>query len=386
LSPRRIVALKSRTSGAPAPGQAKSTCSSSATTRPLRTPASSCSRAWPSASRHARDAARAPRLHPLPHPGLLLPEQLVRARVGLGLRRELRVALPFEGGEVAGAAVQPAAVQLDDARGHRVEEGAVVADQHHRAGVVAQQRLEPGDRVQVEVVRRLVEQQQPGPRDQRLRERDALARAAGQIADALRPVELQLRQHAPDLLLPVPAVQRLDPRLQRVQVLARRVRLVARAQRAGVGHAVGDHVEHRVRLVEAALLRDIAAAQALRPAQLARVRRLEPREQPQQRRLARAVAADQADALAGIDDQVGAGEQRHVAVGQVRSGQGQQRHRDRSGGGPRIIGTAGRRGCRSAGRERFAGIRPGPAAAPCRARATVRYAANVPVRAGTRGL
>jgi hypothetical protein len=44
--------------------------------------------------------------------------------------------------------------------GHRVEQVAVVADQEQRARVAAQVRLEPGDRLEVEVVGRLVEQHQ----------------------------------------------------------------------------------------------------------------------------------------------------------------------------------------------------------------------------------
>src|SRR5690606_18460844 len=47
-------------------------------------------------------------------------------------------------------------------------------------------------------------------------------------------------------------------------------------------------------------------------------------EQAQQRRLAGAVAADQADALAGLDGEVGVVEQRVVAVGQLDAGEGNE--------------------------------------------------------------
>jgi hypothetical protein len=59
-----------------------------------------------------------------------------------------------------------------------------VRDDHHRARKAAQQLLEPGDRVQVEMVGGLVEQQHVGQCHQRLRQRDALL--PPELADAAR--------------------------------------------------------------------------------------------------------------------------------------------------------------------------------------------------------
>ena len=94
------------------------------------------------------------------------------------------------------------------------------------------------------MVGRLVEQQHVGHGDQRLRQRDALLRAARELADRARAVEVQLRQRRLDALLPVPGVERLDPRLQRVEVDALGVRLVALAHDARLGDALADRVEH----------------------------------------------------------------------------------------------------------------------------------------------
>ncbi len=233
---------------------------------------------------------------------------------------------PLVGAEVARVAAQHAAVELDDARGHRVEEGAVVGDQHHAALEAAQQLLEPGDRVQVQVVGGLVEQQHLGHGHQRLRQRDALLHAAGQAADVARAVQVQLRQRGVDALLPGPGVQRLDARLQRVEVVARRMRLVARAQRLGLGHAFADDVEDAVRRLEQRLLRHVADAQALRHLQQSVVELLQAGQHLQQRGLAGAVAADQAKPLAGLERERRAVEQCDMAVGQVGVREGQDGH------------------------------------------------------------
>ena len=81
--------------------------------------------------------------------------------------------------EVAGVAavvhVAAAPVELEDAGGHPVEHVAVVGDEHEAAAVRGQALLEPGDGVDVEVVRRLVEDQQR----RRRRPRRAGRRRAG---------------------------------------------------------------------------------------------------------------------------------------------------------------------------------------------------------------
>jgi hypothetical protein len=74
-------------------------------------------------------------------------EQLVGAGVGQRLvRAAVRTPCALEGGEVAGVAAQLAAVELDDARAHAFEEGAVVRDdEQRRAGKAAQHVLQPQD-------------------------------------------------------------------------------------------------------------------------------------------------------------------------------------------------------------------------------------------------
>src|SRR5439155_13557292 len=82
-----------------------------------------------------------------------------------------------------------------DVRGDAVEEPAVVADDHHTAAEVQQRVLQRPQRVHVEVVGRLVQQQQVAAAAQQLGQVDAVALAAGQLADLallVGPLEVEL--------------------------------------------------------------------------------------------------------------------------------------------------------------------------------------------------
>jgi hypothetical protein len=68
-------------------------------------------------------------------------------------------------------------------RHHVVEEGAVVADQEHRAVVVLQQGFEQLQGFDVEVVGRLVEHQHVGRPREQARQQQAVALAAGERLD-----------------------------------------------------------------------------------------------------------------------------------------------------------------------------------------------------------
>ena len=75
-----------------------------------------------------------------------------------------------------------AAIELENPAGDVVEEVAIVRDGDDRAGIVLEEALEPGDRFGVEMVGRLVEQQQVGRLQQQPAQRDAAALAARQRA------------------------------------------------------------------------------------------------------------------------------------------------------------------------------------------------------------
>ena len=112
---------------------------------------------------------------------------------------------------------------------------------------------------------------------------------------------MQLRQRGVHALLPVPGIQRLDAGLQRVKVHAVFMRFIGIAHRARLRHAFAHRLENRVAGFEHRLLRHIADAQPLRHLQQPVVELFEARNHLQQRGLARAIAANQAQALTGVE-------------------------------------------------------------------------------------
>ena len=87
------------------------------------------------------------------------------------------------------------ATQLERRGRRRLEEPAVVRDEDHRGVERGEPRLEPLDRRDVEVVRRLVEQQQVGVAAERARERGARQLAAREGRE--RPVEVVVDEAEP---------------------------------------------------------------------------------------------------------------------------------------------------------------------------------------------
>ncbi len=130
---------------------------------------------------HAAFIAGAAGLDALADPHLFLRQPLVEQRVLARLVRELRGFLFRVVVVIAGPAAELPAVEIDDARGNAVDEGAVVADEQQRAAEFQQQLFQPLDGVDVQMVGGLVEQQQLGLHHQRARQQHAPAPAAGEI-------------------------------------------------------------------------------------------------------------------------------------------------------------------------------------------------------------
>src|SRR5437762_2983492 len=96
----------------------------------------------------------------LPAPlGPMTPTMPPRGLLFLFLRQTLTLLLQ-PGRVVALPRDALAAVQLQDPAGHIIEEVAIVGHRDHRAGILLQMSLQPGNRLGVEVVRRLVEEEQ----------------------------------------------------------------------------------------------------------------------------------------------------------------------------------------------------------------------------------
>ena len=111
-----------------------------------------------------------------------------------------------------------------------------MGDQHHGVGIVDQELLEPVARLEVEVVGRLVEQQQPGAAQQQLGQRDAHLPAAGERLGGfleVGPFEAETAQHGVHLRLDAVAVAILEGGLDLAVAVERGVVLGRREARVG---------------------------------------------------------------------------------------------------------------------------------------------------------
>ena len=231
------------------------------------------------------------------------------------------VALPRDAG---------AAVELEDPAGHVVEEVAIVGDGDDRARVLLERALEPGDRLGVEVVGRLVEEQQVGLGEQEPAERDAAALAPGERGDvgvARREAE---RVHGDlERAVELPGAGGVDLGLEVGLLLEERVDVgvgvtegrahlvVAVDELLGLADALGDVAGHVLGRVELGLLGQEAHREAGGEARLASEAVVLARHDAQQRGLARAVGPDDADLGAGIEGQVDA--LQDLAVGRIEA-------------------------------------------------------------------
>ena len=177
--------------------------------------------------------------------------------------------------------------------------------EHHRALVFGQEGFEPGDGLDIEVIGRLVEQQQLRLADQRARQQHAPLPSARQRVDIDVGRQLQPRHHHVGLVRALPLVVRIE----RAETLA---------------HHLGDGAIGRQRHI----LNEPRHARARLPPHGAPIGRQIAGDDLHQRRLAGAIAADDRDALAGIDLERHIVEKRNVAVGVRDVFEGDERHAD----------------------------------------------------------
>ena len=242
---------------------------------------------------------------------LHLLRSLLRSLEGAVLPFEGKGARRFELAPAAGVLTQRARprVDLGDPRHRPVEEDAIVGDDREPARESVHEAFEPVEPVEVQIVRRLVEQEhveareqdrrQPGPRRLAARERRRL------LVERDGQPELRARRARPRF--EICASQR-EEALERGSVrigapaggvaLDRRLRVGD----AGAARQVGQEGLPRAPVV---LLRQVADGQRSgRPLDPALVRLVEPCEQAQQRRLAGPVGADEPEPRARAECQV----------------------------------------------------------------------------------
>ena len=204
--------------------------------------------------------------------------------------------------------VQAAAVDLADPLGDVVEEVPVVGDREDGTGVRGEVLLEPQHGLGVQVVGGLVEQQQVRLLEQQLAQRHTAALATGEHGDVrVRRRAAQRVHRLLELRVELPRVGVVDGFLQLAHLGQQRVEVgVGLGHQAAdlveavdlgldVGHGLLDVAEDRLLLVERRLLLKDADGVPGREPRLTVRRRVEARHDLEDRRLAGAVRADDAD-------------------------------------------------------------------------------------------
>jgi len=209
-------------------------------------------------------------------------------------------------------------VELENPAGDVVEEVAIVGDGDDRSGVLLEKTLEPRDGLGVQVIGRLVEQQQIG-----LLEQNSTQRHAAPLATRERRHVGVTRRHAQrvhgdlDGAVQLPEIRRIDPILQRRLLLEQRVHLVvierlreasahlleAPQQLALRSNSLLDVPEHVQGRVEGGLLGQMPDANAGGRAGLAHEVFVEAGHDVQQAALSRAVESEHTDLGAGEEGQ-----------------------------------------------------------------------------------
>ena len=249
---------------------------------------------------------------------LLLGQHRLLARVGGLAVRFADRALALVEIVVARVHRDLAVVDLGDLRDDAVHELAVVRRHEQRAGSRFQEAFEPDDRLDVEMVGRLVHQQHVGLAEQHARHGHAHLPAARQRADvAVDPlvVEPEAVEHLARLGLERVAAEVLVFLLHFAEAREDRIHLV---RRVGVAHRVIELLELVMQVADAAaaenrfvehraaghlldVLAEVADGQLLRDRDVAFVGHFLAGDHPEQRRLAGSVRADEADFLAGVE-------------------------------------------------------------------------------------
>ena len=219
---------------------------------------------------------------------------------------------------VARVARDFAAVDLGNPGDDAVHEVAIVRRHEQRPGPRLEERLEPDDRLDVEVVRRLVHQQDVGFAEQHARHGDAHLPAARQRADvAVDPlvVEPEAMENLARAALERVAAEMVVLLLHLAEALENPVHLVGApgiferllqllelVMQVADAPAAGDRlVEHRAARHLLDVLAEVADGELLRHRHVAFVRLLFARDHAEERRLARPVRSDEPDLLAGIE-------------------------------------------------------------------------------------
>ena len=247
--------------------------------------------------------ADAASLDPLPNPDFLDGQSLVEQGVLLVLDCQGRLFADQKRVVIAGPIEQPPAIDLHDPRGQSPQELAIVGHEDQGPVPASQERLQPLNRVEIEMVRRFVEQQHVGPGDDRPCEQHAAFHPRREPLKRRLGVEFH---HLNDLLGPL--------FLLPLGLLA-----------LGIEPLPHD-LRHRSGEVQGNLLREPGHARAGMECQRPAVPLDLTTQQPHERRLARSIAAQEPDSLPRFDPAGDRIEQGLAAQVVTEFGDVQERH------------------------------------------------------------
>ena len=251
----------------------------------------------------AAHVALAARRHAVAHPVFLARDFAVELVLGDLFLFQLLVAPGLERAEAEVDAAGLAAVEPDGDAREVFQKAPVVGDQHQRRALLHEARFEPFDGRKVQVVGGLVEQQDVGVGGKHMGERGAAGFAARKLRGIFVAGQAELFQEIASLM-----------------------RIVGGAEPAfDIGQRGG-------KAGEVGLLRQVADGGAGLHEALAAVGLDQARNDLEQRRLARAVAAHETDPLARGDGQLHALQQRRAAEGERDVGELDERRRHQGSG------------------------------------------------------
>jgi hypothetical protein len=199
-----------------------------------------------------------------------------------------------------------------------------VRDHDHRGRLAAQPGFEPHHGVQVEVIGRLVEQQQVGRSQQCAGEREPVAPASRELRDraaAVRCRKPQAVHHRRGLRDDRPFVEfrQRGKRVRQPHLVVAGFGSGQFGARAGQRRMAGDDIVERALATGLDVLRNVGDAFGRRRLERAGFEPELAQDRREQRRLAATVGADQPDALAGAPDQRDAAVQRARAAASATS-------------------------------------------------------------------
>ena len=189
-----------------------------------------------------------------------------------------------------------------------------MSDEETAGDLLDQQLFEPDDGVDIEMVGRLVEEEEFGLGSEGAGEKDTALGAAGEGGEFRFGVEIEALDQAFDILMQAPAPRLFQPLLQFFEAS-----IVGVAMRFGEAvadmmilgeeggrllDAATDDIEDRPRQLRRRFLGDVGDAHPLRLDDIAAIRALLAGEKFQQARLAAAVAAEKAEAVTRLDGEI----------------------------------------------------------------------------------